>query len=130
MQVRVTHIDTACILLELNGYRILTDPVLDPAGSFYHFGWGTFSKKLKSPAMQPRDLGRIDLVLLSHDQHEDNLDHAGREFIKTVPRVLSTRPASKASKASMIGRASPSKHRRYLAFASLRCPRNTLRCAF
>jgi L-ascorbate metabolism protein UlaG (beta-lactamase superfamily) len=98
MQVRVTHIDTACILLELNGYRILTDPVLDPAGSFYHFGWGTFSKKLKSPAMQPRDLGRVDLVLLSHDQHEDNLDHAGREFIKTVPRVLSTRPAARRIK--------------------------------
>jgi len=28
--------------------------------------------------------------LLSHDQHKDNLDNAGREFIKTVDRVIST----------------------------------------
>ncbi len=35
----------------------------------------------------------IDIVLLSHDQHLDNLDHRGREFLTEVPRVLSTSSA-------------------------------------
>lgn len=33
-------------------------------------------------------------MLLSHDQHSDNLDDAGREFLKTVPIVISTTDAS------------------------------------
>jgi L-ascorbate metabolism protein UlaG (beta-lactamase superfamily) len=38
----------------------------------------------------PDDVGRIDAVLLSHDQHPDNLDRGGREFLSRVPVVLST----------------------------------------
>ncbi len=36
----------------------------------------------------------MDVVLLSHDQHDDNLDHSGREFLSTVPTVLSTPDAA------------------------------------
>jgi L-ascorbate metabolism protein UlaG (beta-lactamase superfamily) len=32
-------------------------------------------------------------VLLSHDQHPDNLDRAGRDYLETVPVVLSTASA-------------------------------------
>jgi L-ascorbate metabolism protein UlaG (beta-lactamase superfamily) len=35
-------------------------------------------------------LGRVDAVLLSHDHHDDNLDHRGREFLKNAGRVLTT----------------------------------------
>jgi L-ascorbate metabolism protein UlaG (beta-lactamase superfamily) len=35
-------------------------------------------------------LGSIDVVLLSHDQHEDNLDDAGRALLPQVPLVLGT----------------------------------------
>lgn len=73
----------------------MTDPVLDRPGKFYHFGAGTFSKKYSTPAVRESDLGPIDLVLLSHDQHEDNLDKAGRAFMATVPMVISTKPAAK-----------------------------------
>lgn len=90
MEISLTHIDTACCLLELPGCRILTDPVLDPAGRYYHHGFGAFSKKTFEPAYRPEDLQGIDLVLLSHPQHKDNFDRKGREFAKTVPLVLST----------------------------------------
>ena len=33
----------------------------------------------------------VDAVLLSHDQHADNLDHAGRHFLPKAPRVLDDR---------------------------------------
>lgn len=31
--------------------------------------------------------------MLSHDQHKDNLDNAGRAFLETAPQILSTREA-------------------------------------
>jgi hypothetical protein len=36
-------------------------------------------------------LGRIDAVLLSHEQHADNLDTAGRALLTDIPTVLTTR---------------------------------------
>lgn len=95
MRIRVTHIDTACFLLELGDFRILTDPVLDQPGRLYHFGVGTLSKKYSTPARTADQIGPVDLVLLSHDQHEDNLDQSGRKFLGTVKQVLSTKPASR-----------------------------------
>ena len=38
----------------------------------------------------PADLGRVDAVLLSHDQHADNLDHSGRDLLAGVPLTLTT----------------------------------------
>ena len=35
-------------------------------------------------------IGDVDAVLLSHDQHADNLDHAGRDFLNSAGRVLTT----------------------------------------
>ncbi|MBV8048898.1 MAG: hypothetical protein JO171_17245, partial [Paludibacterium sp.] len=39
--------------------------------------------------------GRLDAVLLTHDQHIDNLDHAGRAMLPSVP-VTYTTPAGAA----------------------------------
>lgn len=96
MKIQITHIDTACILLEINGYRILTDPTLDKAGQLYHHGFGSFSRKTDNPAISASELPEIDLILLSHHQHKDNFDHQGKAFTRTVDKVISTRPASKA----------------------------------
>ncbi len=95
MEVNITHIDTACILIEINGYRILTDPTFDGGGDFYYHGFGAVSKKTGFPAMDPADLGRVDLVLLSHHQHHDNLDFKGRDFVLGHDQVLSTKSAAK-----------------------------------
>ena len=86
--VRVTYYDTAMALVEIGGLRLLTDPVLDAAGTYVN---GPLRlDKTSSPAVTREALGRIDAVLLSHDQHADNLDPAGRAFLATVPRVLTT----------------------------------------
>lgn len=96
MKLTITHIDTACILLEINGYKILTDPTLDNKdGLFPQFVSSplAFSKKYIDPALSIDEIGMVDLVLLSHDHHSDNLDKNGKKFIKTVPIVLSTKDA-------------------------------------
>ena len=98
MKINITHIDTACILLEINGFKILTDPTLDHAGKFYHHGFGAVSQKTEEPALLPSDLQHIDLILLSHHQHKDNFDHAGKAFAETVSTILSTKKASKEIK--------------------------------
>lgn len=38
----------------------------------------------------PAGLGRIDVVLLSHDEHPDNLDDSGRALLADVPLTLTT----------------------------------------
>ena len=78
------------MLIEVGGWRLLTDPTFDPAGGSYRFGWGTGSEKLAEPAIAPEDLGPIDAVLVSHDHHEDNLDQAGRALLPSAGVVITT----------------------------------------
>ena len=42
------------------------------------------SHKLTGPAVAAADLGPIDVVLLSHDHHGDNLDTTGRALLPTA----------------------------------------------
>jgi L-ascorbate metabolism protein UlaG (beta-lactamase superfamily) len=95
MGLTITHIGTATMLLEIGALRLLTDPVFDPAGGRYSFGWGTGSTKLTAPAVSADQLGAIDAVLLSHDHHEDNLDAAGRALLPRARRVLTTAPGGR-----------------------------------
>ncbi len=95
MKFSITYIDTACVLIEINGYKILTDPTLDDAGKLYYHGYGTFSRKTNNPALKITELENIDLVLLSHHQHKDNFDINGKKFALTVPKILSTRAAAR-----------------------------------
>jgi L-ascorbate metabolism protein UlaG (beta-lactamase superfamily) len=95
MPITITHIDTACILLDINGFRILTDPTLDKAGHLYYHGFGAASRKTDNPALPASGLEEIDLILLSHHQHKDNFDNNGRAFIDNVSTVLSTKNAAR-----------------------------------
>ena len=88
--VRLTHVGGPTVLIEVGGWRVLTDPTFDPPGRSYAFGWGTGSRKTAGPALQPSELGAIDAVLLTHDHHDDNLDAAGRELLAGVPAVVTT----------------------------------------
>ncbi len=96
MPISVTHIDTACMLLEIDGLRLLTDPVFDAPGKWYHHGFGAWSKKTGMPALTVEQIGKIDVLLLSHHQHKDNFDATGRKFATKVPLILSTPSAQKA----------------------------------
>jgi len=93
--VRLTHIGGPTVLIEIGGWRLLTDPTFDPPGRRYRFGWGTSSRKLEGPALAAADLGPIDAVLLSHDHHDDNLDDAGRALLPSAGTVVTTAPGAK-----------------------------------
>ena len=91
----LTHIGGPTVLIEIEGLRLLTDPTFDPGGDRYTFGFGTSSEKFGPPAIGVADIGRIDAVLLSHDEHEDNLDRAGREMLPRAGEVLTTEAGAK-----------------------------------
>ncbi|MDW5597780.1 MBL fold metallo-hydrolase [Conexibacter stalactiti] len=93
--VRITHVGGPTALIEVGGWRLLTDPTFDAPGRRYNFGWGTSSRKLAGPALTPEQLGPIDAVLLSHDQHEDNLDAAGRALLPSAGTIVTTRAGGK-----------------------------------
>jgi L-ascorbate metabolism protein UlaG (beta-lactamase superfamily) len=88
--LRLTHIGGPTVLIEVAGWRILTDPTFDFPGGRYYFGWGTSSRKVTGPAVAAADLGPIDAVLVSHDHHGDNLDAAGRALLPAARTVVTT----------------------------------------
>ncbi|MBS1699910.1 MAG: MBL fold metallo-hydrolase [Actinobacteria bacterium] len=78
-------------IIEYAGLRLLTDPTFDAPRSYEG---GAALHKLTGPALGPDAVGAIDVVLLSHDQHPDNLDEAGRAFLPRAGVVLSTPEAA------------------------------------
>ena len=89
MELAATHIGGPTALFEWSGLRILTDPTFDPPGGKYTTGPVTL-EKLAGPALSPAELSGVDVVLLSHDHHFDNLDHAGRKFLANARHVITT----------------------------------------
>lgn len=89
--VRLTHVGGPTVLVETGGWRLLVDPTFDAPGRRYAFGWGTSSRKVTGPALAADDVLPVDVVLLSHDHHADNLDDAGRALLPAVGTVLTTR---------------------------------------
>ena len=59
--------------------------------------------KLTGPALDIAEQDPIDVVLLSHHQHTDNLDPAGRAFLPSAERVLSTTRAAEALGGNVLG---------------------------
>src|SRR6185503_12878059 len=88
-QLIITYVGGPTALLEFGGVRLLTDPTFDPPGGEYRTGAVTL-RKLTGPGLNPQELGSIDYVLLSHDHHFDNLDHAGRAFLPSAKKVITT----------------------------------------
>jgi L-ascorbate metabolism protein UlaG (beta-lactamase superfamily) len=88
-RIQATYIGGPTALFEWYGFRMLTDPTFDPPGGKYQNGPVVLEKTV-GPSLAPEELGRVDMVLLSHDHHVDNLDHSGRKFLAGVPRVLTT----------------------------------------
>ncbi|MBO0512189.1 MBL fold metallo-hydrolase [Streptomyces beijiangensis] len=73
------------------GVRLLTDPTFDAPGD-YPMGDRRLVKTA-GPALTADETGAVGAVLLSHDQHPDNLDRAGRAYLGRVPLALSTAAA-------------------------------------
>jgi L-ascorbate metabolism protein UlaG (beta-lactamase superfamily) len=88
MALSITLIGGPTALIEIDGFRLLTDPTFDAPGAYQlpHVKL----EKLSGPALNADAVGSVDAVLLSHDQHSDNLDNSGRDFLKRASRVLTT----------------------------------------
>lgn len=98
----MTYIGGPCLLLEFAGLRFLTDPTFDPAGSEISYGPVTLTKTA-GPAVSPGTLGRVDAILLSHHHHFDNLDNSGRQFLPSVPRVITTVSGAEQLRGNALG---------------------------
>ncbi|WCH92870.1 MBL fold metallo-hydrolase [Streptomyces moderatus] len=93
-QVPVRVFGGPTALFEYGGLRVLTDPTFDAPGD-YPLGGGRALTKTAASAGSVDDLGRIDVVLLSHDEHPDNLDVSGRALLADVPLTLTTPSGAK-----------------------------------
>jgi L-ascorbate metabolism protein UlaG (beta-lactamase superfamily) len=100
--MRITLIGGPTALIELDEFRLLTDPTFDPPGAELTSGLVTLRKTI-GPAREPSELGPIDAVLLSHDQHFDNLDRSGREFLTKARVVLTTPTGANRLDANAVG---------------------------
>jgi L-ascorbate metabolism protein UlaG (beta-lactamase superfamily) len=87
MTIRLIGGPTA--LIEIAGLRLLTDPTFDEPRTYEDLGFPVVAK-LRGPALSPQEIGPVDAVLLSHDEHPDNLDVAGRAYLASVPRIVTT----------------------------------------
>jgi L-ascorbate metabolism protein UlaG (beta-lactamase superfamily) len=99
-EFKITLIGGPTALVEIQGLRLLTDPTFDPPGDFP--GAVTLTKSA-GPALPPGQLGVVDAVLLSHDQHFDNLDRSGREYLNAVPRTFTTPGGAQRLRGTAIG---------------------------
>lgn len=89
-ELAITYIGGPTAILSIDGLRFITDPTFDPAGGTYASG-AVSLHKTQGPALERAAVGSIDVALVSHDQHADNLDHGGRELLHDVPHVLTTK---------------------------------------
>ncbi len=84
----ITLVGGPTTLIELEGFRFVTDPTFDVPGD-YPLPHVTL-KKTANPVLSADQMGTVDAVLLSHDQHADNLDTSGRAFLAKAERVFTT----------------------------------------
>jgi L-ascorbate metabolism protein UlaG (beta-lactamase superfamily) len=87
--VEILYVGGPTALVAWGGLRLLTDPTFDPAGTAYETPVYAL-RKTAGPALSADALGPVDVVLLSHDHHFDNLDASGRAFLARAGQVLTT----------------------------------------
>jgi L-ascorbate metabolism protein UlaG (beta-lactamase superfamily) len=84
--LRVTWIGHSTVLVEIDGVRVLTDPVWDERAS--PMRWAGPKRFFAAP-VQLEDLPAIDVVLVSHDHY----DHLGEATIRKLAGIESMREA-------------------------------------
>lgn len=89
----ITYIGGPTAVLEYAGTRFITDPTFDAPQEYVEEGETTLVKTA-GPGLSRSDVGEVDVVLLSHHLHKDNLDYEGLELVATGVPTLSTREAA------------------------------------
>jgi L-ascorbate metabolism protein UlaG (beta-lactamase superfamily) len=85
---KITLIGGPTALIDAGGFRLLTDPTFDAPGQ-YQLPYATLTKTA-GPALTAQQVGPVDAVLLSHDQHFDNFDRAGKDYATRALRLITT----------------------------------------
>lgn len=92
--ISITHISTATALLEIDGVNFITDPVFDngpqtyDAAPLYPNVEGPIDiTHLEAPKVKIEQLPFVQGVLLSHEDHFDNLDETGRQLLIGRPVI-------------------------------------------
>ncbi|KAF4434840.1 Zn-dependent hydrolase of the beta-lactamase fold [Fusarium acutatum] len=100
-KVAITHITTATAIVDIDGVKFITDPIFDESPQSHDrshvvgLSPGEFFLTLqKGPAISIKQLPIIDCVLLSHEDHIDNLDETGRQLL-IGRRVITTPDGAK-----------------------------------
>jgi L-ascorbate metabolism protein UlaG (beta-lactamase superfamily) len=88
--IRITYIGHASLLIEIDGLRVLTDPLL--RSRMLHL-------RRVAPAATPEQLTDLDLILVSH-AHHDHLDVGSLKMLVGTPPVICPPPARRAVAAS------------------------------
>ncbi|MFO0597569.1 MAG: MBL fold metallo-hydrolase [Myxococcaceae bacterium] len=81
-QMRVTFINHATTLIQVDGLNVLTDPIYAERASPFDFAGPA---RVRPPGIRFEDLPRIDVVVISHN-HYDHLD------LRTLKRIAETWP--------------------------------------
>jgi L-ascorbate metabolism protein UlaG (beta-lactamase superfamily) len=87
--IEITYVGGPTAVLKIAGVGFIVDPTFDEPGRDYRSGTVTL-RKLCGPAVAAGELGPIDVALVSHEQHADNLDDAGRALVARVPLAITT----------------------------------------
>jgi len=83
--LRITWLGHSSVLIEIDGSRVLTDPVWGPRASPWSF---IGPERFHAPALALSDLPPLDAVVISHD-HYDHLDAPTiRDLADRVPLFL------------------------------------------
>ncbi|MGN6301433.1 MAG: MBL fold metallo-hydrolase, partial [Angustibacter sp.] len=72
MHLTLTHVGGPTTVIELGGLRLLVDPTFDPPGE-YRAPSGAVLRRTAPAALTAAEVLPVDAILLSHDQHADNL---------------------------------------------------------
>lgn len=100
--IKAIYIGGPTVIIDIFGIRFITDPTFDSAGTTYSLAGGkVILEKLQNPITTGP--GHIDYVLLSHDQHPDNLDTSGRALLDKASQVFTTKSGSARLGGSSIG---------------------------
>jgi L-ascorbate metabolism protein UlaG (beta-lactamase superfamily) len=88
--IRITYLGHASLLIEMDGLRMLTDPLLRSR---------VFHLRRIAPEVTFEQLSDIDLVLVSH-AHHDHLDVPSLRMVEGTPPVFCPAPGRRAVSAS------------------------------
>ncbi|KAJ4014782.1 hypothetical protein NW761_015146 [Fusarium oxysporum] len=95
--IAITHVTTATAVLEIDGVKFITDPIFDEAPRDYDLSHLAGMKPrevilsvIDGPKVGIKQLPVIDCVLLSHEDHVDNLDETGLQLL--ISRQVITTP--------------------------------------